>query len=67
MIVHAQQGETLDQLVWRHYGQTEGVVEMVLAANPGLAQLGPVLPHGHPVTLPDLAPPPAKRLVQLWD
>ena len=39
----------------------------VLQANPGLARLGPVLPIGTPVILPDT--PPANRVrdvVQLW-
>ncbi|TAL53832.1 tail protein X [Pandoraea sp.] len=67
MQVRAQQGETLDALCWRVYGRTAGVTEAALAANPGLADLGPVLPHGHLVELPDLPPQPIARLVQLWD
>ena len=46
MNVIAHQGDTLDTLCQRHYGRTEGVVEAVLLANPGLAELGVVLPHG---------------------
>ena len=42
----AQQGDTLDMICARYYGRTEGVFESVLAANPGLAELGAVLPHG---------------------
>lgn len=67
MQVRAQQGDTLDALVWRHYGRTAGVVEATLDANPGLAELGPILPHGTLITLPDLPPPALQRLVQLWD
>ena len=67
MQVRAQQGDTLDALVWRHYGRTAGVVEAVLSANPGIAELGAILPHGISVTLPDITPPPQKRMVQLWD
>lgn len=66
--VIARQGDTLDALCWRHYGRTAGVVEAVLDANPGLADLGPVLPHGQPVELPDQAPPViTQTVVQLWD
>ncbi len=68
MQVIAHQGDTLDALCYRHLGRTAGVVEAALAANPGLADLGAVLPHGTRITLPD-APPsaPAQPLIQLWD
>jgi phage tail protein X len=65
--VHAQQGDTLDALCWRVYGRTTGVVEAVLAANPGLADHGPVLPHGTPVRLPDQpAAAEQRQQVNLW-
>lgn len=70
MQVRAQQGDTLDALCWRHYGRTGTVVEAVLAANPGLADLGPVVPHGTPIDLPELGAASqanTTRLVQLWD
>lgn len=70
MRVHAHQGDTLDGLLWRHAGRTAGLVERTLTANPGLAALGAVLPHGHAVEIPDAAlaaPAPADRpLIQLW-
>lgn len=63
-----QQNDTVDALCWRHYGRTAGVVEAVLAANPGLADKGPVLPSGLPVTLPELqAAAPERQMVNLWD
>ncbi|HKT28893.1 tail protein X, partial [Dyella sp.] len=49
MIVRALQGETLDALCQRVLGRTASVTEATLAANPGLADLGPVLPQGYPV------------------
>lgn len=35
--VMARDGDTVDQLCWRHLGRTAGVTEATLAANPGLA------------------------------
>ncbi|HEY5804850.1 MAG TPA: tail protein X [Lysobacter sp.] len=69
MRVHALQGDTLDTLCWRHLGRTAGVLEAALEANPGIATLGAVLPHGTPVDLPEPAnTAPARRaLLQLWD
>ncbi|MDC9821971.1 tail protein X [Pectobacterium punjabense] len=67
MNVIAQQGDTLDALCYRHYGRTQGAVEVVLATNPGLAELGAILPHGTAVTLPDIAAAPVRESVQLWE
>jgi phage tail protein X len=66
--VRAQQGDTVDAICWRHYGRTAGVVEQVLDANPGLADLGPVLPNGTLLTLPEQAVRAEQRqMVNLWD
>ena len=66
--VYAQQHDTLDAICYRAYGRTAGVTEQVLQANPGLAELGPVLPHGTPVTLPVITQQPSRTpTVQLWD
>ena len=67
MKVAAHQGDTVDLLCHRHLGRTDIVVS-VLEDNPGLAALGPVLPMGTEVILPDRVPAAAKKtLVQLWD
>ena len=71
MIAVAQQGETLDALCWRVLGRTEGVTEQAYDLNPQLADLGPKLPGGTRVTLPDVvattATPPKRATVKLWD
>ncbi|WP_419058491.1 tail protein X [Kluyvera georgiana] len=67
MNVIAHQGDTLDTLCQRHYRRTEGVVEAVLLANPGLAELGVVLPHGTAVSLPEVDAAPVSETVNLWD
>ncbi len=54
--VIATQGETVDSLCWQYYGRTAGVTEAVLDANPGLADLGPVIPTAPPS--PCRTPPP---------
>lgn len=59
---------TVDLLCHHHYGTTEGTTEAVLAANPGLAALGPHLPLGTRVTMPERAPAtPAVVSTALWD
>lgn len=66
--VIANQGDTVDAICWRYYGRTAGVTEAILDANPGLADLGPVIPHGTAVSLPDAAPQAEQRqVVNLWD
>lgn len=69
MIVTARDGETVDSLCWRALGLTGSVTEKAYDLNPGLADIGPRLPGGTPVTLPDPSPSPVRRraTVKLWD
>lgn len=65
----ARQDETLDELIFRHYGQTAGLVEIALEYNPELAYL-PRLPMGTVVTMPDIESSfitVSQSTVQLWD
>lgn len=67
MQVRAEQGDTVDSLCWRHL-RSSVPVEQVLDLNPGLAALGPLLPAGTLVTLPDETPrAAATQLIHLWD
>lgn len=64
--------DVLDAVVNRHYGHTQArIVERVLAANPGLAAHGPLLPRGLRIRLPEItAPAPQgqrKSVIKLWD
>lgn len=64
---HTSQGDTLDYICWKFYGQQSGAVEQVLTANPGLADLGPVLPENTAITLPDLSKPASElQPIRLW-
>ncbi|MEM7047007.1 MAG: tail protein X [Pseudomonadota bacterium] len=60
-------GDSLDWLCWKHYGRQSGTVEVVLAANPDLAGLGPILPTGIVITLPKLVDHTSNQPVRLWD
>lgn len=68
MRVTALQGDSVDSLCYRNLGSS-AVVEQVLATNPGVAALGPVLPVGTVVVIPDSAPAPGgqKATINLWD
>ena len=67
-IYTTRQGEVLDAICHRHHGRTREVAEIVLAANPGLAALGAVLPFATPIVWPDIAQQSKRRpLVGLWD
>lgn len=66
LTVTARQGERLDQLVWRANGGGPAAVEAVLEANPGLADLGPMLPEGTQVIIPATPAAEPVPLVQLW-
>lgn len=67
----AQQGDKLDQLIWREAGLGPAALARVLDANPGLADLGPILPLGTLVIVPPApaaaSTTPVRPLIQLWD
>lgn len=60
----------LDLLLWRRYGvRGQDLVEQTLDLNPGLADMGPILPLGTTVVIPDLPPAqaaPAVKVVSLF-
>ncbi len=62
----SKDGDMVDDVAFRYYGQTSGgEVEAVYAANYRLADLGPELPAGIVISLPDV-PPPRKDVVRLF-
>ncbi|MBJ8475335.1 tail protein X [Acinetobacter bereziniae] len=66
--VIAVQGDTIDLICWRYYGQTSGVVEQVLIANPLLATQEAILEMGTRVILPNIeVQQQTKQSVNLWD
>lgn len=65
--VIARQGETVDMIAARCYEGDTGMTAAILEANPGLAALGPILPHGTRVTLPPRTVAAAAPTISLWD
>lgn len=65
----AQQGDTLDLLLWRERGLGPADIPAILDANPGLAAIGLVLPLGTIVQVPAVTTPAQTSLplIQLWD
>ena len=64
----AEDGDTIDLIAYRRYGSA-AAVRNVQAANPGLAALGPRLPAGTRVRLPEIEVTPEDKaaVVQLWE
>ena len=68
MKYRTKDGDVLDAICARHYGDTPHRVEDVLEANPGLAALGPVLSSGVIIYLPDIEDTaPERPTIRLWD
>ena len=67
MQYRTKEGDTLDAICWKYYGQ-QNVINIVLEANPGLADKGTVFEAGIVIELPDL-PEPSQIIntVRLWD
>ena len=58
--------EMLDLICWRHYGFSSGAVEVVLEANPGLAEYI-FLPAGLKIKLPSIQEPLKKSILKVWE
>jgi len=70
MIYLTKQDDVLDEICFKHYGFTAGIVEKVLALNPHLAEKGPHFKIGVEIFLPsasreDLKKP--RKEISLWD
>jgi phage tail protein X len=70
MIVQGE-GVTLERMLWkRDRAYTPGLVELALDTNPGVADLGLVLPVGSAVALPlasQVSGQGAVEVIRLWD
>ncbi|MCJ9428535.1 tail protein X [Kordiimonas marina] len=60
------EGDQVDLICYAYYGRTDGTVEAVLEANPGIRDLGPVFPAGIDIELPEVANNEVQQ-VSLWD
>ncbi|BET29207.1 tail protein X [Wolbachia pipientis] len=63
----SKESEMLDLICWKHYGFTNGVVELVLAENLGLAEYGSFLPAGLKIKLPVIQKPVQKSKLKVWE
>lgn len=69
IVARSIEGDTIDLVCWRELGRTTDVVEDALVANPRLADLGPILPIGTTVLLPEPneSTIAVRPTIQLWD
>lgn len=67
MKVRSVQGDTIDMICFRYYGKTAGVTEQVIEANPKLIDIGPILPNGTEVYLPEQTATAERTMISLWD
>lgn len=61
------QGEMVDSICRRFYGDESGYVEAVFEANPGLAAKSDPLPIGTIILLPEITNIQTVNVVALWD
>lgn len=69
MKVHSTtDGDAVDEIAWLNYGVVnDAVLRAVLAANPGIAGAGALLPAGMQIVLPDISTEPLPSAsVTLW-
>lgn len=62
------QGEMLDAICRKIYGDESGYVENLVSANPGLADASYILPLGTKIILPDVGrADEVQAVVSLWE
>ncbi len=66
MLYRVKQNEVLDAICAHYYGREGDYTEMVLRANPGLADQGTYLPHGLWINLPEVTLERRHQPVELW-
>jgi phage tail protein X len=64
--IRTSDGDVLDSLCYVYYGRLAGVVEAVLAANPGLADQPQPFASGVLIVLPDISVQ-SQATVILWE
>lgn len=62
-----QEGDAIDAVCWRHYGEAVRSVARVLDVNPHIAGFAQRMPRGVLITLPVVEVTSASNRVQLWD
>lgn len=68
MKYRTKDGDVLDAICAKNYGDTPHQVEDVFVANPGIAALGLVLPSGLIIKLPEIEDTAQERpTIRLWD
>lgn len=65
--IRTVQGDTADLICHRELGRTGGVTEQLFELNPRLADLGPILPSGLLVTLPEIPAQQTAKTLNVWD
>lgn len=60
-------GDMVDLIAFKRFGASSGATEAIYVANPGLADLGPVLPAGVTILIPVPLEPATTSVPQLWD
>ena len=59
-------GDVLDAICFKYYGNTSGTVEKVLEANRHLSELGAIFSAGVKIVLPDLSQEEETESIKLW-
>lgn len=65
--VKNQDGEALDHICYRIYGNVKDYWSLVMEVNPGIADHGDILPFGVEINLPDVAKKKAAGPVKIWE
>lgn len=63
----SRDGDMVDAICKKHYGNEFTTTAVVYEANRGLADYGPVLPAGVVILLPEINEPRRVATLRLWD
>jgi phage tail protein X len=66
-LYRSRENDMVDALCYHFYNRQAKAVELVYAANRGLAEYGPVLPAGILITLPEIPDTETAATIKLWN
>lgn len=65
--ITTREGDTISRIAYEYYGQSSGMVEQIMIANPKLSREAVQLPAGLTLVMPKIEQNKTINTINLWD